>query len=151
MQSDSAGGVERFKRDKRGAATVEFVIALPVLLAVLVFSTQYGRAMQVRNALDVAVRDAARFLSRAPLAGDSVPAAFVTEAESLITSRMGEAVESVNFVEVSGSTAQAEVTVVANVRLPLLRLIRQIAGGEGDLSSIPMHASEVWPRTETDL
>ena len=61
------GRIRRFAAASRGAVTVEFVVKLPVLITVLVFVSQHERAIQVRNALDVATRDATGFLSRAPL------------------------------------------------------------------------------------
>jgi len=54
-----------FLKDKAGSVTVEFVIALPILLAILAFAVQYGNALKVRNNLDVASRDAARYRPKA--------------------------------------------------------------------------------------
>lgn len=80
--------------DTRGAITVEFVVTLPILLAALGFAEQYGQAMQTRNSLDVAARDAARFLSRAPLdpTGTTVPDVFQCAARGIIEARMGDSI-----------------------------------------------------------
>ena len=55
-----------FARDRRGSNTVEFVISIPILLAVLVLSTEYGKILHQRTVLDSAVADATRYLSRLP-------------------------------------------------------------------------------------
>lgn len=55
-----------FARDRRGSNTVEFVISIPILLAVLVLSTEYGKILHQRTVLDSAVADATRYLSRVP-------------------------------------------------------------------------------------
>ncbi len=79
-----------FLGDARGAITVEFVVTLPILLAVLGFAEQYGNAMRIRNAMDVAARDAARFISRAPLNEDTltVDPRFVCTAREMIDLRL---------------------------------------------------------------
>lgn len=82
--------IRRFFGGERGSITVEFVVTLPILLAALGFAEQYGQAMQTRNALDVAARDAARFISRAPLdeTGTTVPDGFLCAAREIITARL---------------------------------------------------------------
>ncbi|RED18713.1 TadE/TadG family type IV pilus assembly protein [Pontivivens insulae] len=79
-----------FWRRDRGAITVEFVVTLPILLAVLMFVQQYGEAMRIRNAMDIGVRDAARFLSRAPIdeVSGGIPETFVCRARTIVTDRL---------------------------------------------------------------
>ena len=86
--------IRNFLRDSQGAITVEFVVTLPILLAALGFAEQYGQAMQTRNSLDVAARDAARFISRAPLdpTGTTVPDVFLCAARGIIETRMGDSI-----------------------------------------------------------
>ncbi|WP_283810337.1 TadE/TadG family type IV pilus assembly protein [Pontivivens nitratireducens] len=86
--------IRKFFGDSQGAITVEFVVTLPVLLAALGFAEQYGQAMQTRNSLDVAARDAARFISRAPLdpTGTTVPDEFLCKARGIIETRMGDSI-----------------------------------------------------------
>lgn len=91
---NSLSRIRSFVSDTRGAITVEFVVTLPILLAALGFAEQYGQAMQTRNSLDVAARDAARFISRAPLdpTGTTVPDTFLCTARGIIETRMGDAI-----------------------------------------------------------
>lgn len=94
MQKTPFDRLRTFLGDARGAITVEFVVTLPILLAALGFAEQYGHAMRVRNSMDVAARDAARFLSRAPIdeTTGQVPDVFVCTAEAIITTRLGDSV-----------------------------------------------------------
>ncbi|MEL6679839.1 MAG: TadE family protein [Pseudomonadota bacterium] len=134
----------------QGAVTVEFVVTLPILFAVLAFASQYGRAMQVRNAMDVAVRDAARYIARAPSVDGIVPGAFTSKATQLVTARIlssGNAVTAVNSVNITVGSDDITVDVEVLVEFPFLSAIG--TGGAGaDLSSITMNATESWPRTE---
>lgn len=54
----------RFLSDDRGVAAIEFLTTSPLLFGALVFTAEYGQAMRVRSALDGAVQDATRYLSR---------------------------------------------------------------------------------------
>lgn len=140
------GRIRRFAAASRGAVTVEFVVTLPVLIAVLAFASQYGRAMQVRNALDVATRDATRFLSRAPLnQTGQVPPTFVGNAEQLVLNRIDGLADDVRFVSVTSDALAAQMEVEVDVSFPWLALV---SFGENDYTSITMTAGEVWPRTE---
>ena len=60
-------GAHAFVKDRRASVSVDFVVSFPILLAVLVFTTEYGRVLQMRTVLDNAVSDATRYLARAPL------------------------------------------------------------------------------------
>lgn len=135
----------QFWRNCRGAVTVEFVVSLPVLVAVLAFSTQYGRMMQARSALDVAVRDAARLISRAPLAedGSGVPPIFLTHAQNMISNRVGCIAEEITFVTVTGTAVLTTVEVEAKIEFPFLNAF---SFGENDLDDVTLRAAEVWPR-----
>lgn len=79
-----------FWRDQRASVSVDFVVSIPILLAVLVFTTEYGRVLQMRTVLDNAVSDATRYLARAPLneEGDGYSPEVISVAERLITSRV---------------------------------------------------------------
>lgn len=77
-------------RDERASVSVDFVVSIPILLAVLVFTTEYGRVLQMRTVLDNAVSDATRYLARAPLngAGTGYSPEVIAIARRLITSRV---------------------------------------------------------------
>jgi len=91
----------RFASDETGAAAVEFLLASPLLFGVMVFTAEYGQALRVRSALDGAVQDSARFLSR--VAADDATDGFgnpsiafyqdqIDDARAIIESRTGRAV-----------------------------------------------------------
>lgn len=129
--------------------TVEFVIAVPLLLGVLAFAVQYGYAMQVRNALDVAVRDAARYMSRAPVdpATGSVDTSFLVKAADLVHRRIGGAAAvEVNDLRITSEMAAIKAT--ATVSLPLLRAL-VFATGSPAISEIAMVSCEGWRVSES--
>ncbi|WP_316016050.1 pilus assembly protein [Roseobacter sp. HKCCA0434] len=82
--------IRAFRDDAEGSVTVEFVVTLPILLAALGFAAEYGEAMKTRNAMDSAARDAARFISRAPIdeSTGTVPDRFLCDARNIITWRL---------------------------------------------------------------
>jgi hypothetical protein len=64
--SNVATSLRNFLKNHSGSMTIEFVVLVPLLLAALAFSFEFGKALW---AYDVATRDvraAARYLSRAP-------------------------------------------------------------------------------------
>ena len=63
----SGGGSSR----QRGVAIVEFTIALPILLVLILAVAEFGRAFLQYNALTRAVRDSARYVSANALNGAS--------------------------------------------------------------------------------
>jgi Flp pilus assembly protein TadG len=86
-------GAREFLKDQRASVSVDFVVSIPILpavLAVLVFTSEYGRVLQMRTVLDNAVSDATRDLARAPLNvnGDGYEAEIIVIARRLITSRI---------------------------------------------------------------
>lgn len=139
----------RFRDSERAAVTVEFVISVPLLMAVLAFAVQYGYAMQVRNALDVAVRDAARYMSRAPIdpSTGTISSAFLTEAQQLVDRRIAAtAVVTVNDMVITDQFAAIKAT--ASVNMPLLNALVFVTGNPG-VSRIDMVACEGWTIPET--
>ncbi len=77
-----------FVRSETAAVSVDFVVAIPILLAVLVFTSEYGRVLQMRSVLDNAVSDATRYLARAPNTANVYPADIVAVAEQIIRQRV---------------------------------------------------------------
>lgn len=79
-----------FLSDRRASVSVDFVVSIPILLGVLVFTSEYGRILQMRTILDNAVSDATRYLARAPLnnEGTGYSEQVISVAEGLITSRV---------------------------------------------------------------
>jgi Flp pilus assembly protein TadG len=62
-------GVLHHRRWERGTAIIEFTIALPLLLLMLVATAEIGRMLSQYNTLNKAVRDGVRYLAANALAG----------------------------------------------------------------------------------
>lgn len=140
------GKARKFWTDTTGSSTVEFVIALPILLAILAFAVQYGNALKIRNNLDMASRDAARYLARAPLnaAGTDVDVFFKNTAQQLVASRVANTKSSIaSFVSASDASS-ATVNVTIDVPFPLLKWISFLDPTHASLS---MSSVESWART----
>jgi Flp pilus assembly protein TadG len=59
--------IRRFCRREDGTVTVEFIATAPLLVAALVFIFEFGRALWAHQIVEKGVRDATRYLTRAPL------------------------------------------------------------------------------------
>lgn len=64
-----------FARDERGSITIEFVVMLPLFLAALAFTFEFGRVFVAHQGTVNNVRSAMRYLSRSDLSGNDVTAA----------------------------------------------------------------------------
>jgi Flp pilus assembly protein TadG len=62
----------RFADDQRGAATIEFVVTLPLFLAALAFAFEFGQIFLAHQATVDNVRAASRYLSRSDLSSDDI-------------------------------------------------------------------------------
>ena len=146
MASQLASKARKFLSDKTGSVTVEFVIALPILLAILAFAVQYGNALKVRNNLDVASRDAARYLARAPLNSSStdVDVYFKTKARQIVSARVEKTKSTITTFTPTSNATTASVDVTIDVPFPLLRWLGLFDTATPSLS---MSASETWSRT----
>lgn len=77
-------------RRQRGVAVVEFTIALPILLVLILVVAELGRAFLQFNALTRAVRDSARYVAANAINGQSqtidvsTTAAVYAEAQNLV-------------------------------------------------------------------
>lgn len=118
------GGIRRFFRNRRGSVSVDFVVSIPILLGVLVLTSEYGRVLQTRTALDNAVADAVRYLTRVPLTNDQFPAESVAIAKAMITTRISsphvvvtDPVVSVVEVDAAGQAKTRWVTLLAGVAI----------------------------------
>ncbi len=153
--------LRRYARDESGSAGAEFVVSVPLLIGVMVIASEYGGALQMRDALDAATGDASRFLARAPLNADgTIRQHFIDEAQQLIADRLGISVgidddidTLVSFeasIEVatgtSGSfrTEYRVVTVDSAVqyKMPLLALLDVYSGVDSTIPAINMFASD---------
>lgn len=74
--------IKKFGRSNSGSMTVEFVATLPMILAALAFIFEFGRAIWAHQVITKGVRDASRFISRAPITAGN-EAAIKAQAENL--------------------------------------------------------------------
>ncbi|MEM9061303.1 MAG: hypothetical protein AAGD13_12650 [Pseudomonadota bacterium] len=126
-----------FFLDQRGAAGIEFLMTLPLLIGALILTAEYGKALRTRMVLTAATADVTNFLSRAPLAGDPADPTtvtfypdFVTTAQTMMEARMGGpvTVTPIVFAETEdlGLRTQPVYIVVrtdVNLSLPMLGFI----------------------------
>ena len=126
----------KFFKDSSGSVTVEFVIAMPILLAVLAFAVQYGNALKVRNSLDFSARDAARYLARAPLnsAGTDVDQIFKDRARLIIANRVETSKSRITTFSPVTDSSTASIDVTVDVPFPLLKWIGIFDGAEATMS-----------------
>ncbi|QIE57226.1 pilus assembly protein [Pikeienuella piscinae] len=128
--------LRRFFANRSASVTVDFVISIPILLAVLVLTSEYGRVLQMRATLDNAVADAARYLSRAPLdeTGEAFPPSVVSVANQLITSRLNTSYVAISNPVIgaasneAGGFATVGLSAAAGVASPILGLF-SLGGG----------------------
>ncbi|MEM9144598.1 MAG: hypothetical protein AAGC57_00265 [Pseudomonadota bacterium] len=97
-------GLRGFLDDEDGTASMEFVVALPLLLGPLVIFAEYGEALSKREQLDSAVADAVQLLANSPAWPGATEAdppqlyqPFVNRAATLIAERLGTSIEDINF------------------------------------------------------
>ena len=113
--------------DRRGTVSVDFIVSIPILLAVLVLTSEYGRVLQARSTLDNAVADATRYLARVQRPVDSVTfdPAIIDIAEGLIRSRMNTRyiVIGTPNIDESGVFSTIELSAAVGVITPALQVL----------------------------
>ncbi|MEL7152594.1 MAG: TadE/TadG family type IV pilus assembly protein [Pseudomonadota bacterium] len=99
LLSNIAGSLKRFLSDERGAAGIEFLTTLPLLIGTMVFTAEYGNALRTKMVLNTATADVTRFLARAPLEESTTNegqyqfySKFLTDAQAMMEARMGGSV-----------------------------------------------------------
>ena len=65
--------MRRFARETKGAALVEFTLALPLLIALAAGVTEMGLLLHEQHVVTKSLRDAARFAARTPLPTATCP------------------------------------------------------------------------------
>lgn len=96
------------RHDRRGNTAVEFALVLPLLLMILVASLEFGRAMWIRQSLQFAVEEAARYA----LVEDDATASAIS---ARVMARLAAAGPSGLPVQVTAATDSSAVSVVATV------------------------------------
>lgn len=134
-----------WRSDERGAAAMELLVSLPLLVGMMLITANYGLLLNSREALDSATRDAARILMRAPagcqtVSGQQVPDPyphFEALAQQTIADRMGVDLLDVNLATsaffVPGSEALAgnsyyQVVVQVSVQMDRFALLETFIG-----------------------
>ena len=148
------GRLKAFASDRRASVTVDFIVSIPILLGVLVLTSEYGRLLQMRSTLDNAVADATRYLSRVPLdpGGTGFNQNVVDVAEGLITSRVNTPYLAISAPEIgsAGGYTTIRISAAAGVASPALGLLSignpELKSGAGlelrDVQGIVVTASE---------
>ncbi len=129
-----------------GSATVEFVIAVPIIVSLAAVSVELGGALRVSSQLETAVRDASRILSITPADanGDLLPAG-VDRAFALVRDRMRDAGKDVTL---SGIPAAGAGTTCAADGAPCMK-ITEIPGSEAVFGR-PRHEITLMAAVEVD-
>lgn len=79
-----------FCKARRGAALVEFSLVAPLLVFLMCGLAEFACALRQYHIMEKGVRDAGRFLARAPMTGCTLEGTFVTQAQNLaLTGRTG--------------------------------------------------------------
>lgn len=73
------------RRSQRGLATVEFAIALPLLLFIMLATAEFGRLLSQYNTLNKSVRDAARYLASNALGGTTGVVTITSQVQTATT------------------------------------------------------------------
>ncbi len=135
------GRLAGFAKDDRASVSVDFVVAIPILLAVLVFTSEYGRVLQMRTVLDNAVSDATRYLARAPRGENcAYPPEVANIAKQLISQRINVKHMAIGEPDCSAPPTAANIddykavslTVSIGVATPAISVISLLAYGEKD-------------------
>lgn len=59
--------VRRLRQERKGAALVEFTLVAPLLISLMCGLAEFGHALRQYHVMQKGVRDAARYLARAPV------------------------------------------------------------------------------------
>lgn len=101
-----AGLMGRLAGDRRGAAILEFAVILPLLLTLLVGGVDVGRMFYVRQGLEYATEEAARYYMLNPTTADSNVTALL---KSKMPGGMGPSV-TVTYADTANCNANSAVT-----------------------------------------
>ena len=140
--------------DQRGSMSIDFVVSIPILLAVLVITSEYGRVLQARSALDNAVSDATRYLARVEFedqANQTYSDEVVAFAEDLIRSRLNARFIAVGspVISTAGGFETVELSAAIGVETPALQLLG-LGSNQIVLDGIPLKDVEGLVLSSTD-
>ncbi len=75
--------LRRFRRDRQGAALVEFTLLAPMLIFLMCGLGEFANAMRQYHIMEKGVRDAGRYLAREPMTGCTLNNTAVATAKNL--------------------------------------------------------------------
>ena len=142
-----AGSILGFSRDRRGSVTVDFVVSIPILVGVLVITSEYGRVLQMRTTLDNAVSDATRYLTRVATVDSTgqfdpddtiLTAQSRTEADRIIRERINSDLIDIDIptnVQVIDGVRFVEVTARVGVETRALSILNLVTPNETTLDN----------------
>jgi len=113
------------KRSRRGASALEFAVAFPVLLLVVLGTVEFGRAFWTRSTLQTAAEDAGRYaMTHAGLTNSQIQSYLLARTGSVdphaVSVVVGTDVDAgVTFVTITASTS---LTLTTFLNLPPLTL-----------------------------
>jgi len=120
------------RRNRRGGAAIEFAILAPVLFAILLGLVEMGRMFYVRQALEYATEQAARYYM---LNATSASSAVTTYLQGQMAGGMGTNV-TVAYADTANCNGNASVTCTTITASYTFTFVAAVLG----LGSITMHA-----------
>jgi len=114
--------LQRLVRDRSGSAMIEFAFALPILLLMVLGCIEFGRYYWIRNTLELAVEDAARFATLNKNATD-------TEIQTRVRSVLANVVQIQSF-KAADVTVSVSLTAGSNVTFKTITASLSTNGGK---------------------
>lgn len=153
-QNSLAVRLKAWLSDRSGSVSIDFVVSIPILLAVLVLTSEYGRVLQARSTLDNAVSDATRYLARVEFAdqtNQTFSSEIITVAEGLIRSRLNSPHIAIGTPVVGNVGGYDVITLSAAVGIetPALQLLG-IGSSTIEIDGIPLEDVEGLILSSTD-
>lgn len=114
--------LQRLTRDRSGSTMIEFAFALPVLLLMVLGCIEFGRYYWIRNTLELAVEDAARFATLNKNATD-------TEIQTRVRSVLGNIIKT-QTLNAADVTVSVSLTAGSNVTFKTITASLSTNGGK---------------------
>ena len=106
MHRQGVRGLTRFWRDRRGGAAIEFAILAPVLFTVMLGIVEMGRMFYVRQSLEYATEQAARYYMLNPTTDSGTVTTYL---QGQMAGGMGTNI-SVGYVDTASCNGNSSVT-----------------------------------------
>jgi Flp pilus assembly protein TadG len=126
------GWLRRLRDDRRGGALIEFAVLAPVLFTILLGIVEMGRMFYVRQALEYATEQAARYYMLNPTSASSTVTTYL---KGQMAGGMGSSV-TVAYVDTTNCNSNAAVTCTTITASYTFTFVAAVLG----LSNLGMHA-----------